>query len=52
MRFESRIWLVKESLQWAIAEVVFFAIVLGGLWCLLALVTGLRRKARKGNDRW
>jgi len=52
MRLDSRLWLFTESIRWAIAEIVILAIVLGGLWCLIATITGLRRKARRVNDRW
>jgi hypothetical protein len=52
MRFGTRIWLFTESLRLATAEIVIFAGVLGGLWCLLAVVTSLRQKARRANGRW
>ena len=52
MRLSSRLWLFTESLRWAIAEITILAIVIGGLWCLIALLTGLREKARRANGRW
>jgi len=52
MRLGSRTLFFQDSLQWAIAEVVVVAACLGGLWCLIAILTSLREKARRGNDRW
>jgi hypothetical protein len=52
MRLDSRIWWFIESIRWAVAEILILAIVLGGLWCLIVILTGLREKARRGNGRW
>lgn len=52
MRLNSRIWWFIESIRWAVAEIVILAIMLGGLWCLIATVTSRREKARRGGGRW
>ena len=52
MRFGTRLWLLTASLRLAIAEIVILAVILGGLWCLIAMFTSLRRKARRVDERW
>ena len=52
MRLGSRIWLFTESLRWAIAEITILAIIISGLWCLIAILSTLRERARRGNGRW
>ena len=48
MRLAYRISFFEETMRWAIAELIVLAVCLGGLWCLIALITGLLRKARRG----
>lgn len=52
MRLDGRIWLFTESVHWAIPAVTVLATVIGGLWCLIAILTSLREKARRAKDRW
>ncbi len=52
MRLDNRLWLFTESLHLAVAGIAIFVVILGGLWCLIAILTSLRQKARRADDRW
>jgi hypothetical protein len=50
--FGDLFWLFKLSLFFALRGIIALALVMGLLWCLIALVTGLLQKLRRANDRW